>query len=1190
MSERASRSNAVLIGGDRLVRKRTTWVFAAFAALSIGAFIPGIPGILGQPAAAATVERGPYLQVATPTSIVMRWRTEGSDPATTSAVDYGTTLGTLGSSASATPQQATVPGVGDVDRTVTEHEVALTGLAPDTRYYYDVGDESGINAGGDATYSFVTPPVVGTDQATRIWVIGDSGTANSDAAAVRDAYKAKAAAESRPTDLWLMLGDNAYNDGKDYHYEAAVFDMYPEILRQAPVWPTRGNHDKSITLGNGANAPYFDIFTLPTAGQAGGLPSGTEGYYSFDHANIHFIVLDSFGWSTTPTATMLTWLENDLLSTDQDWVIAYWHHPPYTKGSHNSDTEFRLIEMRETVLPILEDHGVDLVLGGHSHSYERSYLLTGHYGTSGTFDAPSMILDNGNGREGGDGAYFKGPAAPLANDGAVYAVAGSSGKATGSGLLNHPAMYYSIKNLGSVVLDVDGSRLDAVFISQTGAVLDSFTMINGVDDTPPTIQSVEAGDANTVFVTYSEIVSAATAENVANYAIDQGITVFDASHDGGLNRTTLTTSDLTNGLTYSVTVDGVADLEGNVIAPNSTAQFVQQAVQNRTFQDGVGPTSAYDGTQDLYLRELQPGINFNTEAQLLMDGDDGGGELAALVRWDVSEIPANATVDAASIELDVFDPSAGSYNLHAVLQDWFEAEATWSSRASGVPWGAPGASGAADRGSLALGTLNPAASGIATIQLNSDGLGVVEGWVQDGAQNFGLIIVSNGTVDGVDAHSREALPLQRPALHVTYTLPSSGGDFEAPSVPTGLTATALSESQVALTWQTSSDNVGVAGYDVYRDGALVGTTVATNTTDSGLDAATTYDYALTAFDATGSTSDLGAAVSVATLGAPAAAVSVLDVEVQLKTVGKKNIAATALVTVVDEADARVEGATVHGRWSGLVDASQTGLTGTTGEANFTSPKTSSSNAGEFIFAVTDIVVAGRAYDPDANVETSDCVDTDGVQCTTGPGELSPPSGVGASAGGDTITVDWSLVSGATGYRVYRKAPSDADFMTLGTTTATSHVDAGLAPGTYDYVVTTLDSGTGFESGFSGIASATVSDGTPMVLHVTAFTVTVAAKGKNRSGGTTVTVLDEGNAPAAGATVTGLWTHEPAAGGSNDLNQVVATTDSNGQFTTASSKLRASTGDGFRFTVSGVSRGNDTLDVAGSTLTGIALVP
>jgi len=115
---------------------------------------------------------------------------------------------------------------------------------------------------------------------------------------------------------------------------------------------------------------------------------------------------------------------------------------------------------------------------------------------------------------------------------------------------------------------------------------------------------------------------------------------------------------------------------------------------------------------------------------------------------------------------------------------------------------------------LVVGALSPATSGLATIQLNADGLDLIEGWVQDASQNFGLIIVSNGTNDGVDVRSREASPSQRPALHVTYTLPSPGGDLDAPSAPTGLTATAKSESEVALSWQASTDNVGVTGYDV----------------------------------------------------------------------------------------------------------------------------------------------------------------------------------------------------------------------------------------------------------------------------------------------------------------------------------------------------------------------------------------
>jgi hypothetical protein len=44
---------------------------------------------------------------------------------------------------------------------------------------------------------------------------------------------------------------------------------------------------------------------------------------------------------------MMTWLQNDLAATNKAWIIAFWHHPPYTKGSHNSDTETQLIEMRQ---------------------------------------------------------------------------------------------------------------------------------------------------------------------------------------------------------------------------------------------------------------------------------------------------------------------------------------------------------------------------------------------------------------------------------------------------------------------------------------------------------------------------------------------------------------------------------------------------------------------------------------------------------------------------------------------------------------------------------------------------------------------------------------------------------------------------------------------------------------------------
>ena len=424
------------------------------------------------------ITRGPYLQQATPTSLIIRWRTALDGQ---SWVRYGTDPGNLSQLAS------------DSSHT-SEHIVTLSGLQPNTLYYYELGDGSGWAERQTDDY-FVTPPLVGTAQPTRIWVIGDSGTKNIDAWNVQDAYLDLAA--TQPADLWLMLGDNAYDTGTDTDFQSAVFNMYTNILPNTPLWSTRGNHESDV---NGSGSTYYNIFTLPTGGEAGGLASGTEAYYSFDYGNIHFICLDSQGSSRASGGAMATWLQNDLAATLQDWVIAFWHHPPYTKGSHNSDTEGQLVDMRQNFLPILEGAGVDLVLCGHSHSYERSYLLDGHYGSSDTL-TPGMKLDGGSGREDGTGPYEKATLGAAPHEGAVYIVAGSSGKISG-GSLNHPAMFVSINELGSVILDVDGNRLDARFLRETGAIDDYFTIIKGsstpTSPQPPGNLQAAAGNAQVV--------------------------------------------------------------------------------------------------------------------------------------------------------------------------------------------------------------------------------------------------------------------------------------------------------------------------------------------------------------------------------------------------------------------------------------------------------------------------------------------------------------------------------------------------------------------------------------------------------------------------------------------------------------------------------------------------------------------
>ena len=512
--------------------------------VSLVALIIALSAITESSVLAAIVERGPYLQQVTPSSITVRWRTDNE---TNAVVRYGVTAGALNLSA-----------VGN--QSGTEHEVTVSGLTPGTRFYYSVGDSTETLMGGDSSFRFLTSPISGSDGNTRIWVVGDSGTADSNARAVRDAYVAYSG--DRPADIWLMLGDNAYDDGTDAEYQGAVFDMYPTILRNTPLWSTLGNHDGHSADSDSEQGPYYDIFTLPRNAEAGGIASGTEAYYSFDYGNIHFVTLDSYETDRSAGGAMLTWLENDLATTSQKWLIAFWHHPPYTKGSHDSDSEGNLIDMRERALPILESYGVDLVLTGHSHSYERSFLIDGHYGLSNTFDTSSMLIDSGSGREDDTGAYGK-PVVGNPNLGTVYAVAGSSGK-TSSGSLNHPVMFVSLRTLGSMVLDVDGDRLDAAFIDNNGTRRDYFTIQKGVPvvdteaPTPPSNLQVSNRAQTSLTVSWQ-----AASDNVA-------VTGYRIARDGIVLTTTAALSyddtGLAAGTQYVYTVVAL-DAAGNESAP-----------------------------------------------------------------------------------------------------------------------------------------------------------------------------------------------------------------------------------------------------------------------------------------------------------------------------------------------------------------------------------------------------------------------------------------------------------------------------------------------------------------------------------------------------------------------------------------------------------------------------------------------
>ncbi len=933
---------------------------------------------LGLTLSAATLTRGPYLQSQTPQSVTLRWR---SDVATDSVVRYGASVGSLTSTASVAGSR-------------TEHAVTVTGLSPDQQYFYSVGSTTETLAGDDANHFFATAPTTGVVKNTRIWVLGDSGTANANAASVRDGYVGYTGA--RGQEMIIMLGDNAYPDGTDSEYQAAVFDMYPNTLRNTVLWSTLGNHDGHTADSASESGPYYDIFDFPRNGEAGGVPSGTEAYYSFDYGNIHFVCLESYETDRSTSGAMLTWLETDLQANTLPWVVAFWHHPPYTKGSHDSDTEGRLMDMRQNALPILEQYGVDLVLGGHSHSYERSYLIDGHYGQSGTF-SPAHQKDSGDGSETGDGAYQKPDVVAAIHEGAVYAVAGASGKISG-GALNHPAMVVNINLLGSMVLDVNGDRLDGKYIDNIGAVVDDFTILKGADTTPPALSSVTSeGDPNAVSVLYSEAVEQTSAEATGNYAIDNGVTISGATLEADGRIVTLATSALTTGITYTLTVNNVTDLSANVIAPNSQQSFQYANIATESFQNGVSPSSSYSGTTDAYLSEDSPATNFGSSTEILADGDDPSGtgrDLVSLLRWDVSSIPAGSVVQSVSLQLDIFNATGTGYGIFSLERDWNENEATWNQASSGMSWASPGASGGSDRGSASLGTVT--GGGLQSFVLNPDGVARVQQWINDPATNFGLILADSASTDGMDARSSEyGTAASRPKLTIVYE--ASSGDTEAPTAPTGLASTGETDTTISLSWNASTDNVGVTGYTVYRDGAAVGSPVGVSFTDAGLNPDTTYSYEVTAGDAAANESAPSNTIQATTQPAVQSTVRVDSITMSTNS-NKKWRSGEALIVVVDENGAPVSGATVSGQWSGLTSDSDSGSTNTSGQLTVNSSNVPKNQSGQFIFTVNDVTAAGATFDAAGSV-LEGCIQSGG-----GPCPPPPPPGTEIHVQSVTVTV------------------------------------------------------------------------------------------------------------------------------------------------------------------------------------------
>ena len=188
--------------------------------------------------------------------------------------------------------------------------------------------------------------------ALRLAVAGDVGT--GDAAEWATAELMAAAEADTEFDALLLLGDNAYPHGSPDLLDETVFDPFAAVLDgDTSLYGVLGNHD----VENDNAAGHAAALGMPAR------------WYAVDLGDALVVVLDS----TQPgSQVQLAFLNDALEATDAQWKIVALHHPLYSAGSHGSE-----LTARAAFEDIFVLHGVDLVLSGHDHDYQRTHPIDG---------------------------------------------------------------------------------------------------------------------------------------------------------------------------------------------------------------------------------------------------------------------------------------------------------------------------------------------------------------------------------------------------------------------------------------------------------------------------------------------------------------------------------------------------------------------------------------------------------------------------------------------------------------------------------------------------------------------------------------------------------------------------------------------------------------------------------------------
>lgn len=320
----------------------------------------------------------PYLQRVTKDSIVIMWETNTS---TASLVEYNDGGGWI----QVTGSSNTVEGN-------TIHEVEITGLTSNTVYPYRVSID-GMGAPWEESPDLYFKTAPNASEAFRVVIYGDTrGESDGQPSSGYQDVVASILSHNTPVtdpkpDILLHVGDFVFYGQQDHEpWLTNFFAPSEALLVNTPLFPVLGNHEYS---GNG-EMWYKHLFSVPENGAP--QPADEEKWYAFTYGCARFIVLDDNpAGALIPGSPQHLWLTDsatgEFESTEfQDaiWKFVIFHDPPYTSANGKSGSQ----QVRDHLVSLFEQYGVDMVFSGHAHNYERlfkdgvNYIVTGAGGAA----------------------------------------------------------------------------------------------------------------------------------------------------------------------------------------------------------------------------------------------------------------------------------------------------------------------------------------------------------------------------------------------------------------------------------------------------------------------------------------------------------------------------------------------------------------------------------------------------------------------------------------------------------------------------------------------------------------------------------------------------------------------------------------------------------------------------------------